>query len=187
MVGAPRALVASVCIAGALATAACNADHAVSSPGRTAGQGTPSSPAVFRGTPDEHAAGIRACLEAAGYTVSDAAEGSGAALEMDITGHTEEEFFAQVDTCSAELGSLDLTVLPDEQMRASYDARVAENECLLANGWGGGEAKSWETFRDNWRAGIVWEPLAEALESADTVSLIEQINSECAQRSGEAW
>lgn len=139
----------------------------------------PSAPATFKGTREEHTSAMRACWTEAGFTTTDPAPGTGAGFEVDFTGRTDEEFAAQVQRCSDEVGVLDASAMPEEMVRASYETRMATHGCLAEIGHAQGVVPSWETFRDTWRAGAPWDPSADAFAAAKTVAATEEIATTC--------
>ena len=145
---------------------------------------------VFTGTPEEFNAASKACFEAAGYSVimpTDPTDGS--AFTVDMTGHTDQEFFDVVDACDAQVGTIDLRGYSDEQIRASYDYRVAEFECLVSNGWASGAPPSWESYRDDWRSsmgGAHWNPISDALQAGAGVAA-RVVNQTCFVQHAGTW
>ncbi len=145
---------------------------------------------VFTGTPEEYTAALVACYRAAGYTVTmptDPTDGS--AFSTDITGHTDQEFADMANACDEQVGTIDLRGYSDEQIRASYDYRVAEFECLVSNGWASGSPPSWESYRDDWRAsqgGAHWDPISDALQAGVGVAA-RVVNQTCFVQHTGTW
>lgn len=147
-----------------------------------------STAAVFSGTRHEREVALADCLTKAGFVVDAAGDGSpGAAFEVDLSGHTDEEYLATMNGCESQVGEPDYEAMPDEQLRASYDSRVAITECLVQNGWSQAQPPAWETFSEQWRAGTKWDPLGEVAAAASTVTLTQQIAATCARPQDDVW
>lgn len=142
----------------------------------------PESVPVFVGTQREFDEAQRLCAERYGFATTKQPQG----FSIDDSGHTQDEFTEMVDGCGQEVGTPDLMGMPDEELRVSYDLRVAMQDCLVENGVSTEPPPSWETFRDQWRAGDYWEPIVE-LQAQDIDAKTYGITVTCDLKDGTVW
>ncbi|MGC5616964.1 hypothetical protein [Georgenia sp. Z1491] len=135
-----------------------------------------SEPDTFHGTPSERTAAMATCMEDLGYLITPEDDG----FEIEPQGHSGDDVGDDYAACSAQVGRVHATSFSDAQIRESYDRRVDEHDCLVANGWAIGDPPAWETFRDGWRVqGSTWEPVHDAQVAEDSASGMAAIAEEC--------
>lgn len=114
---------------------------------------------VFTGTPAEFAALARACMRDKGFNTRDVDNPNGFAI--DTTNHSIEEVDAATQACRAQLGTPKMANLSEQELKARYDSRIAQWDCLLARKLVRGNPLSYVAFIDGYnRSGQkeLWEP-----------------------------
>lgn len=123
----------------------------------------PSETVYFEGTVEEWRQLTIACLRDNGLVAEAGREDTEIMYgSEDLTPAESRDI---LDSCSAEIGYIQVEGLSEEQLRSRYDARVAQFECLKRNGLIEGEAISFESFVDRYnRSGQqeLWAPSLEA-------------------------
>lgn len=114
---------------------------------------------VFDGTPAEYATLARACMRNKGFVTKSADNPNGFAIDM--RSHTFDEVSAATQECDAQLGAPKMANLTEQELKARYDSRIAQWNCLLAHKLVQGSPPTYAAFVDSYnRKGQkeLWEP-----------------------------
>lgn len=148
-----------------------------------------SSSPVFLGTPDEYVVVLRACFEDAGLKTVDPENPADPGFGIDLTdGRSPTERDEIKAECEQSVGQPKISGLSLEELRARYDNRVAQSECLRASGLTDELPMSFEVFQSEYeRSGqsVLWEP-TEGLEPQQVNGIIMGPTDIC-PRSGSTW
>lgn len=148
-----------------------------------------SSSRIFSGTPDEYVVVLRGCFEDAGLKTVDPENPADPGFGIDLTdGRSPVERDEIRAECEQSIGQPKISSLSVEELRARYENRVAQSECLRANGLTDELPISFEVFQSEYeRSGqsVLWEP-TEGLEPQQVNGTIMGPTDVC-PRSGSTW